>query len=82
MPWTYETEELSDGMCTTVYDEHGQRIADWLSEERAALIAAAPRLRDALTQLMGRTWQITGKDPATDKVLAYCREVLESTRPE
>lgn len=50
--WTYEVHELSDGISCIVYDQHGQAIADHLSEEYAKLIAAAPCLLEALQDLL------------------------------
>lgn len=47
-PWTYEVHELSEGYSAIVYDEHGQMIADHLTEDRARLIVAAPELVAAL----------------------------------
>lgn len=49
--WSYETHELSEGYSSIVYDERGQKIADHLTEDRAALIAAAPDLLAALEQI-------------------------------
>lgn len=50
--WSYETHELSEGYSSIVYDERGQKIADHLTEDRAALIAAAPDLLAALELLI------------------------------
>jgi len=49
--WTYEVHQLSEGYSGIVYDEHGQMVADHLSEERACLIADAPDLLEALESI-------------------------------
>lgn len=46
--WTYEVHQLSEGYSGIVYDEHGQMVADHLSEERARLIAASNDMLAAL----------------------------------
>ena len=40
--WSIEHQTLSEGVVHVVYDENGQRIADYLTEERAELIGRAP----------------------------------------
>lgn len=48
-PWSYEVHELSEGYSGIVYDASGHRVGtDHLSEEDAAVIAAAPDLLEAL----------------------------------
>lgn len=52
-PWSYEVHELSEGYSGIVYDASGHRVGtDHLSEEDAAVIAAAPDLLEALTELV------------------------------
>jgi hypothetical protein len=53
MAWEYEVHELSEGVSAIVYDGYGQRIADHLTEEQAALIAAAPELLVELKAAVG-----------------------------
>lgn len=50
--WTHEVHQLSEGYSAIVYDEHGQSIADHLSEKRARLIAAAPDMLAALREAL------------------------------
>lgn len=49
--WTWELHELSGGPSAIVYDEQGHKIADHLSPEVAAKIAAAPALLEALRKV-------------------------------
>lgn len=48
-PWSFESDETSDGQMFTVYDEHGQRLTDpYISEAHARRISALPALVEAL----------------------------------
>lgn len=47
-PWSAEVHELSEGFTGCVYDANGHRLVDYLSEADANLIAAAPKLLQAL----------------------------------
>lgn len=51
-PWTVELHHLSEGPAWVVYDANGYRIADYLDEATAHLIAAAPDLAKALHALL------------------------------
>lgn len=57
--WTYEVHELSEGYSAIVYDEHGQAIADHLTEKQARLIAGAPVMLAALKKARGAITALT-----------------------
>lgn len=49
--WTYERQELADGIDHVVYDQMGRSIAMHLTEDHARLIAAVPEMLKALRNL-------------------------------
>lgn len=51
-PWEAEAQMLSEGEVCCVYDGDGRRIADYLTEDQANLIAAAPDLFAALSLMI------------------------------
>lgn len=80
--WTYEVHELSTGYSAIVYDEHGQRIADHLSEERARLIAAAPETHEELAWFvdqLDRFGAVTVDSGETKTRLRAARAALAKT---
>lgn len=68
--WTWEEHQLSEGFSCIVYDEHGQRIADHLTVERARLICAAPDMAEACERIIGFS---ISQFATKDELIAECK---------